>query len=649
MSTRISAVVYCSIMLFYVAYASFGLVLCETVWFNVGVVLFFLFMIAALLLRETIQKRLEPWVNYLKPFVYLILLGIAFYLLERPYNPLISGIELPYLIVNLGIIAVLFCIFYFLGQRSKASAIIFLALCFIMGMANYFVTTFKGQPVLPADLFALETAAAVSGGYIYALSENAVKALCALLFGCLLILFLPKRARGVSYAISNTVAGILFVCAFSIWLSSTDLEKTYECTVDPWGVQDSYAEQGSLLCFLKRTQDLVPKAPNGYSQEAVAEVMASYLTGAQTGGIANANEEKPSVVVVMNETFADLSEYQVLQSSYSGPAYYQSIDDATVKGNAFVSALGGGTCNSEFEFLTGSSMGSMGGGVYPYMLYDLGQTENLAAYFNDLGYDTCAIHPAEAINWRRSTIYKQFGFDEFLSLDSFEDTETLRDMPTDKATYEVILERLQENDTPQFFFDVTMQNHGGYDTGLVSEEDTVHAPIEGTNYANLDEYLSCLTKSDEDLAFLVEGLRELDKPVILCFFGDHQPEFADWLSELNFNKEVGEFTLEEVQYRYTVPYMIWKNYEDEEGGRDIEPNNPLSLNYLGAQLLKEADLPLSDWQRFLLAVKEELPAINLNGYLDKEGVWRWIGEESVSLDAFQDYALVQYDMLFGEH
>ncbi len=77
------------------------------------------------------------------------------------------------------------------------------------------------------------------------------------------------------------------------------------------------------------------------------------------------------------------------------------------------SALGGGTCNSEFEFLTGSSMGHLGGGVYPYVLYDLDGTESLVSYFDALGYATHAIHPAESTNWRRDRVYDQLGFDAF--------------------------------------------------------------------------------------------------------------------------------------------------------------------------------------------------------------------------------------------
>ena len=89
------------------------------------------------------------------------------------------------------------------------------------------------------------------------------------------------------------------------------------------------------------------------------------------------------------------------------------MDGLVQSGLAYTSARGGGTCNSEFEFLTGSTLGSLGGGVYPYMFYDMSVPESLPHYFAAQGYGTTAIHPAEASNWRRDVVYGQMGFDEF--------------------------------------------------------------------------------------------------------------------------------------------------------------------------------------------------------------------------------------------
>lgn len=157
-------------------------------------------------------------------------------------------------------------------------------------------------------------------------------------------------------------------------------------------------------------------------------------------------------------------------------------------------------------------MGNMGGGVYPYVLYDLEGVDNLASYFRGLGYGTHAIHPAEAANWRRDRIYEQLGFDTFDDITTMEDADTFRDLVTDRATYERVLEKIDEGEGPQFVFDVTIQNHGGYDTGLVPAADAVHLESDEVENPEVDEFLAAIRRSDEDLRWLVEELNARTSP-----------------------------------------------------------------------------------------------------------------------------------------
>ena len=334
------------------------------------------------------------------------------------------------------------------------------------------------------------------------------------------------------------------------------------------------------------------------------------------------------------------------------------LDDMsiTVNGTAYASAFGAGTCNSEFEFLTGSSMGHLGGGVYPYVLYDLDGAESLVSYFDALGYETHAVHPAENTNWRRDRVYDQLGFDQFADQAAFEGADTLRGLTTDRATYDHVLDLLESDERPQFVFDVTLQNHGGYDVGGLADELAVSVPLgDGSTSSELDEYASVIRQADRDLAYLVDRLNALDRPVVLCFFGDHQPGFSDWLFEATHGSTADDLGLEAVQERYTVPYLIWANDAARAQGAH-EPqgvaHERTSLNYLGLKLVEAAGLPTTGYQRFLLAVREAVPAINLNGFLTADGAWHGFGDEDGgdpgALDALRAYATVQYDNLFNK-
>ena len=298
---------------------------------------------------------------------------------------------------------------------------------------------------------------------------------------------------------------------------------------------------------------------------------------------------------------------------------------------------------------------------------EAGGNENLVTYFKSLGYATRAIHPADAANWRRDRVYGQLGFDAFDDISAFEGAETLRGFTTDRETYDYVLDLVEEGTGPQFVFDVTIQNHGGYDTGLVPSDLQVTAPVDGVSFAEVDEYASCLAQSDEDLAYLVERLRALDEPVVVCFFGDHQPAFDDALAEAVYGDAAGAATLEDVQERYAVPYLVWANYDVEDNAaegtqdegaaaRQGTQATDTSLNYLGAELVRAAGLPTTDYLAFLESLRAAVPALNLNGFMDAEGAWHAFDQKPSSEDAretqnardlLRGYAIVQYANLFG--
>lgn len=581
--------------------------------------------------------------------VAIIAVPLSLFLLEYPSNPGFLSMAPLHLAANLAIMAVLFAIVYFFGQRSRISIAVFMALCLLAGSANHFVIEFKGQPIVPADLFALDTAASVSGGYELVPDEGIVAGIVVFVVACAaLVFFVPKaqvKQRGVSIAV-NVAVGLALAGGFSWWMSASDIEEDFSCKVDVWSVRESYASQGTLLCFLQRMQDLVPDEPAGYDSSAVGELVAAAAASALPQPVA---EELPNVVVIMNETFSDLSRYPGLAGTAAEPVYYNQLaSEALISGNAYVSALGGGTCNSEFEFLTGSSMGHLGGGVYPYVLYDLKNTDSMVSQLSSLGYATTAIHPADAANWRRDRVYSQLGFDRFDDITTFDEPDRLRDLVTDRATYDRVLEVLEEGEGPQFVFDVTIQNHGGYTTGKLDEGKRVNVELAGEDTSELSEYLSCIQAADADLAYLIERLSELDEPVVLCFFGDHQPGFADWLYQTTYGATLDAEGLAGVQTRFTVPYLVWANYDaSATAAAEASRQATTSLNYLGAQTLSCAGVPLSAYQQFLLSVREQVPAINMNGYQTADSNWHWFDEETDAADALDRYAWAQYANLFG--
>ena len=561
---------------------------------------------------------------------------------------------------------------FFLFQRRCGGAVVLAVALYVLGLAEYFVILFKSMPISPGDLTALSTAAAVAGtGYTYTITSFCMLSLAftviAIQICTLAAQVAPKRQKGSWRGlVLNLLIAIVCLGGIAAHTTLLDYYHTLYIQVYSWRPLESYYRQGFLPSFISGAQTIKPSKPEDYTvsgaKKLISEYAKEYDGNSQTGGSSATrleatkqfDEEKPTVIAVMNETFSDLSIYQNMHADYQGPTYFKSIDDCLSRGRLYVSAYGGGTANTEFEFLTGNSMAYLGSGVYPYTTYDLTDTENLAAQFKSLGYYTTAMHPNHGTNWNRENVYKDFGFDQFLTINDFQNAETLRGMVTDKATYDKILELLDTNSNPQFIFDVTMQNHSGYDTGLIPYDKQMNLNIDGEYNSNVNEYVSLIQQSDEALKYFLNKLSKLDRKVVVVFWGDHQPFFPDTYNDRWFTNEDDATHQERL---WQTSYIIWANY-DVAGNSQTSHEEDLSSNYLSSELMKLIGAPLTDYQKAHLTLRQSLPALNSVGYEDSQD--RWLLSSSKSDEAYNDtiaaacekarsdYHAMQYYMMFGD-
>ncbi len=562
-------------------------------------------------------------------------------------------------------------LFFLFGRHSAPPAVVTVVM-FILGIAEYFVILFKSMPIMPGDLTALSTAAAVAGtGYTYQLTYFC---LLSLAFACISLVLCqfaaaltPARPKkNWRILVANVAVGLVCLGAIAAHVTFFDYYHQLYIQVYSWRPLESYYRQGFLPSFISGAQLIRPTKPEGYTVESakalVKEYADAYDEDSQNGGASEArtaaeaqfDEDKPTVIAIMNETFSDLSIYQQLHADYEGPTYFNGLNDCLSRGRLYVSAYGGGTANSEFEFLTGNSMAYLGSGVYPYTTYDLTETENLAAQFKKLGYSTTAMHPNHATNWNRENVYQDFGFDQFLTIEDFQDSETLRGMVTDRATYDKILTMLDENSDPQFIFDVTMQNHSGYDTNLIPSDKLVNLQIDGVYNSTVNEYVSLIKQSDEALQYFIGRLRQLNRKVVVVFFGDHQPFFPSTFNDEWFTDE-DQATHQERLWQ--TDYIIWANYDVAGNSQNSEVVD-LSTNYLSSQLMSLIGAPMTDYQKAHMTLQKSLAAINSVGYEDAGGTWYLATSSNDTSSgttlsaacekARSDYQTMQYYEMFGD-
>ena len=117
--------------------------------------------------------------------------------------------------------------------------------------------------------------------------------------------------------------------------------------LNAWNSYSTYAENGSILSFILEEQAMRVDKPDGYSKKDMDTYLGSLDKTDDNKN--NTNYLKPTVIVVMNESFSDLAALTAADTDECLADWY-GIENYVMRGNAYTSVYGGGTCNSEFEF-----------------------------------------------------------------------------------------------------------------------------------------------------------------------------------------------------------------------------------------------------------------------------------------------------------
>ena len=119
----------------------------------------------------------------------------AFYLMQFAYcGNLPWDYSLSVLLANYLCIGVVHFTLCALTNYIVLCSVITHVLCFVWGIANYYVSLFRGTPILPWDFTALGTAAAVADSYRFSLNLQMV--VCLLLLAGMIFLLRKQLLRG---------------------------------------------------------------------------------------------------------------------------------------------------------------------------------------------------------------------------------------------------------------------------------------------------------------------------------------------------------------------------------------------------------------------------------------------------------------------
>ena len=564
----------------------------------------------------------------------------AFYLSQFVYGADLGQLAPGIVLANALCIGALYYPLCAVTARPALSCVVLHLLLGLWGAANYFVSVFRGSPVLPWDLTALGTAAAVSGSYDFTPTWRMVLALVliALLAAALVLLrragLLPLPRRRLPLRAGCLAAGLLCL----IPVLRPQLLGDFGVRTDVWDQAGAYRTGGTVAVFLRNTEFMSVEEPEGVTYERLSQIM-SQVSPADTPQV---GAERPNIVAIMNESWADFEEFGQLSLTQSVTDFIRSLDNA-VWGHAYTSVFGAGTSASEFEFLTGNSMAFLPSGSIPYQQYILDESPSLASLLRDQGYRTLAFHPGERTSWQRNQAYPLLGFQDFKC---GEDMDVPQEMAhgyvSDRSDFQQIIWEFEHKQAgePLFLFNVTIQNHGSYTApDYPAQVQLTDAP---GAYPMAEQYLTLVNETDQAFQLLVDYFSQYDEPTLIVMFGDHQPSVEQAFLDKAYGVVQDEMSMEQYMDKFRVPFVIWANYPLElEGPADT------SLNFLGQYLLRYAGIESDSYGQYLWDLQTQLPAITFVGYLDPAGKAYSHLETNAYTEKILDYQRLQYDRLFG--
>ncbi len=570
-------------------------------------------------------------------------------------DSLFSKLSTTKWIINIVCVLAVYLVTLLFTNRPAVSCVISHVFFTLVGFIDYFVYLFRQNEFTFADLRAMGTGLSVAGNYTFTLTVHSSYVILLSILYITLVLKCHVRFKERLHMSILTVL-MTVVCCLYVGNSITGY------STETWEQKGTY-RNGYVMNFVLEIRDSFISEPDGYSTDEITALETMY-DGDDAGSTDAADEalteagtetdvvqttdtltEDPTIIVIMNESFADLSILGDLQTNLPVMPFFDSLEENTIKGYALSSVFGAKTPNSEWEFLTGNSMAFLPSGSVVYQQYINKQPTSLVSTLKNIGYTCVAMHPYYASGWSRDAVYPKLGFDEMHFIDDFDQTQIIRKYITDQELYDKLIERYEARQDGEklFLFGVTMQNHGGYTTTYDNFEENYYKT--GTSYTDLNQYLSLVHESDVALENLITYFEGVDDPVEIVFFGDHQPSLNSGFYKMMNGKGLSGLTKEELMQMYKVPFLIWTNYESE--AKTVEVT---SLNFLSTMALERAGIELPAYNQFIADLMEVVPAINSRGYYSlSEGKYKNIddatGDEATWI---QYYRILQYNSMFDK-
>lgn len=446
----------------------------------------------------------------------------------------------------------------FLSPRRLFMRLVMMAVVILFGIINCIILNNRVTPFGFTDLAMVGDLLTMQNTKYFTAQQAGISLIAILIFVFLMVM-LHMRGKKQQVKTKLWVRIVVCVVGFASLVPVTRVCQNTGVVQTYFGnLAQGYLDNGYAYGFAMSVVGRGMNEPSGYSEKTVEKIVNDTEKGDSTLG-----KVKPNIIVVLLESCFDVDEYPALSYNQDPIPYFHELEKNYSTGHLTVPVVGAGTCNTEFEMLTGMSCKFFGPGEYPQKtILKKRDCESTADVIKKLGYGTHVVHNNGGNFYSRANAFSQMGFDTFTSKELLDITDytPLNTWPTDDILVGATKDALDSTKSPDYCYTITVGTHGDYPTEKVIKNPKIKVKVKGVDQGRQNQweyYCNMLNNMDRFLKEYTDMLAKRGEPTLLICFGDHLPTMGLQ------NSDVKQHDI------YQTKYITWNNFGMEKKDQDL--------------------------------------------------------------------------------
>ncbi|MGN0482244.1 MAG: sulfatase-like hydrolase/transferase, partial [Lachnospiraceae bacterium] len=166
---------------------------------------------------------------------------------------------------------------YVISGSVRFSILLWSPVVFIFGIVNYYVTDFRGSPIVPLDIATVKTGLNVSSNYTYHINYRIVIAFLLLCFLVILGLKLKKKSFSLKERLLPRISSLAALSVILGAFYGTDLAADQGLKPDFWDQARGYRNYGTVLSFCLNTKYIRVSKPTGYDSDDISDLLLTSI------------------------------------------------------------------------------------------------------------------------------------------------------------------------------------------------------------------------------------------------------------------------------------------------------------------------------------------------------------------------------------